>query len=143
VALAEGRPLHYPVKTRKLRRGHRENALLCLLQGDRVWLVQRPERGVWAGLWSLPEYPTVTALDALTADWPGQGVWLPAFEHALTHFDWRLHPLCWRLPPDEGLADRLPLPHPWPHPLPPGRWVERTAALALGLPVPVRRLLTA
>jgi hypothetical protein len=27
-----------------------------------------------------------------TAAWPGQGRWLPGFQHTLTHLDWHLHP---------------------------------------------------
>ena len=131
VARAEGEPQRYPVKARKLRRSHRENALLCLQRGAEVFLVQRPDRGVWAGLWSLPEYPGTSALDAASADWPGRGAWGPPIEHALTHFDWTLHPLHWQLATQDSL----------PNGLPDGRWVDREAALGLGLPTPVRRLL--
>ncbi len=130
-ARAAGAPERLPVKTRKPRRGRRLNALLWLVQGERVRLVQRPARGVWAGLWSLPEYPSVEALRSVASTWPGEGAWLPPIEHALTHFDWTLHPLAWRLPARVQLPAEL---HD-------GRWVERTEALALGLPAPVRRLL--
>ena len=132
VARAAGRQLDYPVKTRRLKRGKRENALLWLRQGDRHYLVQRPQQGVWAGLWTLPEYPTVAALDA-QARWPGRGQWMPPIEHALTHFDWTLHTLVWTLP------ERAALPTAMPQ----GRWLDNVQALALGLPAPVRRLLSA
>jgi A/G-specific adenine glycosylase len=129
VARAGGAPQAYPVKTRKLKRSHRENALLWLQRGDHVFLVQRPEKGVWAGLWSLPEYPGVQALDGWLATSPGHGDWLPPIEHALTHFDWTLHTLAWHWP--EGGQTSLPE----------GRWVSLATALTLGLPAPVRRLL--
>ena len=131
VAHAQGTPERYPVKTRKLKRGRRTNALLLLHQGERLWLVQRPGQGVWAGLWSLPEFDDASALQQATAAWPGQGEWLPAFVHALTHFDWTLQPLAWRLP---TRARR-------PEGLPEGRWFSRDEALAMGLPAPVRRLI--
>ncbi len=131
VARASGRPQSFPVKTRKLKRSHRENALLWLQRGSDVFLVQRPEKGVWAGLWSLPEYAGVQALDAWLTAGPGRGDWLPPIEHALTHFDWTLHTLAWHLPPDGVLPDELPA----------GRWVGVDAALTMGLPAPVRRLL--
>ncbi len=136
-AHAAGTPERYPVKTRTLRRGRRVAALLWLRQGSRLWLVQRPPRGVWAGLWSLPEFASVEALQQATATWPGQGSWLAPVQHALTHFDWTLHPLAWRLPP------RAPLPPEVPPDQPPGRWLTPTQALALGLPAPVRRLIEA
>ena len=134
VARASGEPQRYPVKTRRLKRGRRENALLLLQHCQRIWFVQRPDSGVWGGLWTLPEYPSVSALEALSAHWPGQGQWLTTVQHALTHFDWTLHPLRWQW----GTG-----PAPKPGQLPAGRWVALDEALALGLPAPVRRLLTA
>ncbi len=131
VARASGAPLAFPVKTRKLKRGRRENAVLWLQRGGEVFLVQRPALGVWAGLWSLPEYAGVQALEAAWADSPGHGDWLPPIAHALTHFDWTLHTLAWR----------LPLASAPPEDLPTGRWVSVDTALTMGLPTPVRRLL--
>ena len=141
VARAQGRPEAYPVKTRKLRRGRRDNTLLCLSQAGAVWLVQRPQTGVWAGLWSLPAYDSDEALHALAriADWPGQGRLLPPVQHALTHFDWTLRPCFWALPDALPAARRTALEAS----LPPGKWVPLALALALGLPAPVRRLLQA
>ena len=131
VARAAGAPERFPVKTRKLKRSRRSHALLGLRQGERLWLVQRPERGVWAGLWSLPEFEDAAALEALLSGAPGDGVWLPVIEHALTHFDWTLQPRVWTLPPGAALPEGLP----------PGRWVTEEEALAMGLPAPVRKLL--
>jgi A/G-specific adenine glycosylase len=132
VALASGEPQRYPIKTRRLKRSQRDNALLLLEHRRRFWLVQRPASGVWGGLWSLPEFPSVTALQECCADWPGNGAWLQTVQHALTHFDWALHPLHWRWP--HGSTPQLEV-------LPAGRWATRDEALALGLPAPVRRLL--
>jgi len=132
VARAAGTPERYPVKTRRLKRSRRSHALLCLQRGPRHFLVQRPERGVWAGLWSLPEYEDAATLEAAVQAWPGEGEWLPAVEHALTHFDWTLQPLRWTLPPRARL----------PAELPDGRWLLLDEALAMGLPAPVRKLLS-
>ena len=141
VANAQGRPLTYPVKTRKLKRGRRTNALLWLDDGDSVWLVQRPQTGVWAGLWSLPEFGSDRELWRLaeTAEWPGTGRPLPTVEHTLTHFDWTLTPCHWPLPEGIVAAQRRALEAG----LPAGKWVPRLEALALGLPAPIRRLLEA
>ncbi len=129
VARREGAPERYPVKSRTLKRSRRSSALLWLRQGSRHWLVQRPATGVWAGLWSLPEYDDAAALEATVAGWRGQGEWLPAVAHALTHLDWTLQPLVWTLPAraarPPGLAE--------------GRWFEHAEVLALGLPAPIRR----
>jgi len=130
VAAAQGRPEAYPVKTRKLKRNRRAHALLWLQQGDRVWLHQRPAHGVWAGLWSLPDADTLGHWEDRVAGWPGEGGPLPAFVHVLTHVDWTLTPLRWRLP-DAAPAPDLP-----------GRWFPVDAALRLGLPAPIRKLLS-
>jgi A/G-specific adenine glycosylase len=113
--------------------------------------VQRPPRGVWAGLWSLPE--EVESADACVPRWPPAGRAragrLPAIEHVLTHLDWRLEPWTLELPLRLAAAGCAP----WPLPraaavareaaLPAGRWVALDEALQLGLPAPVRKLLQA
>jgi A/G-specific adenine glycosylase len=131
VARAAGTTARYPVKSRRLKRGRRSHALLWMRQRDRMALVQRPPRGVWAGLWSLPEFASVDELAQLSAAWRGRGAWLPDIQHALTHFDWTLHTLVWDLP----ARARIPAA------LQDLRWVGRDEALALGLPAPIRRLI--
>lgn len=137
VARREGRPERYPVKTRKLKRGSRRNAMLWLVDGERCWLAQRPATGVWAGLWILPLFDSVEALRAVTADWPGSSVPLAPIDHVLTHFDWHLEPLRHVLPSRLSAARRRAIESA----LPAGRWFTREEALALGLPAPIRKLL--
>jgi A/G-specific adenine glycosylase len=132
-----GRPEDYPVKTRKLKRGVREHVWLWLAWRERIWLVQRPQQGVWAGLWSLPEYDSIEAFALASECWPGDGEPLPSFTHTLTHLDWTLHPLRWTLPARSSAAKTAALTAQWPQ----GRWFERDEALASGLPAPLRRLL--
>ena len=139
VAHRDGEPERYPVKTRKLKRTRRGNAMLWLGDGDRVWLVQRPPRGVWAGLWALPLYGALDELRAEAADWPGHGEALTPIDHALTHFDWHLQPWRQQLPRRLAAARRGALELA----LPAGRWFTIDEALQLGLPAPVRRLLAA
>jgi A/G-specific adenine glycosylase len=137
VARREGRPEAYPVKTRKLKRGRRHHALLWLVHGHRLWLTRRAATGVWAGLWSLPEFDELATLQARLAGWPGSGELQPVIEHALTHFDWTLQPLRWTLPARLGAARLAAIEGL----LPPGRWVEIDEALSMGLPAPLRKLL--
>jgi len=137
VAHAQDRPQDFPVKTRRVKRSRRASTLLWLCAGAHLWLSKRPERGVWAGLWSLPEWPAERAAGVDLPDWPGQWQVLPPVEHALTHFDWTLQPLRWTLPQDMPGAERASIEDT----LGPGRWVIRDEALAMGLPAPVRRLL--
>ena len=139
VARRDGAPESYPLKTRKLKRSQRSNALMLIGSSEQVWLVQRPHRGVWAGLWTPPLYDTLDELRALTADWPGHGEPMPPINHALTHFDWHLQPWRQHLPARLSAARRAALEAA----LPEGRWFTVEQALKLGLPAPVRKLLVA
>ena len=136
-AAGSGNPQSYPVKTSKLKRSRREHVWLWLSWQDRVWLVKRPDRGVWAGLWSLPELPERAALQAATANWPGSGVWLPSFVHTLTHLDWTLHPVRWTVPAALDDAQAAACAATFPE----GRWFSLDEALEAGLPAPLRKLL--
>lgn len=138
-AARAGDPARYPVKTRKLARGRREHVWLWLQWREEVWLVRRPERGIWAGLLSLPEFDSMAAFEAATASWPGSGAALQSFTHTLTHLDWTLHPVRWTLPATTAAARVARLVSPWPE----GRWTGLPQAGAAGLPAPLRRLLDA
>lgn len=133
-----GEPERYPIKTRKLKRGRREHLWLWLQWGERLWLTQRPDSGVWAGLWSLPEFDSGEAFDALAAAWPGEGQALPSFVHVLTHLDWTLHPVRWTLPDGVGATRASAVTAQ----LPAGRWFAIDEALAAGVPAPLRKLLS-
>jgi A/G-specific adenine glycosylase len=138
-AAAAGTAARYPVKTRSLKRGRREHVWLRLEWRDKVWLVQRPERGVWAGLWSLPEFDSQPALALAGADWPGRSEPGATFTHTLTHFDWTLHPVHWVLPARTAAARARAIVGRWPT----GRWFTLDEALQLGLPAPLRKWLSA
>ncbi len=106
VAAREGRQATLPgVKPRRLRQA-REGILLIveLQQGDAraVLLERRPLRGVWGGLWSPPQFADESSALEWCVQELGLGVglsgrWLPVIDHAFTHFDLRLRPLCVRV----------------------------------------------
>jgi A/G-specific adenine glycosylase len=127
----------YPVKTRRLVRGARRNVWLDMRWRDQVWLVRRSPTGVWAGLWSWPEFESLEAFERATCSWPGRAAKGPAFSHALTHFDWHLQPVRWTFGARTAQRTLAPLLAVWPA----GRWFAIDAALALGLPAPLRKLL--
>ncbi len=139
VALRQGQPERYPVAPSLLKRTTRTSIWLWLEHRGRVWLAQRPPSGVWAGLWSLPEFTDFESLRWATHGWPGTGHAMPTVEHALTHIQWTLVPRRWVLPSaadGEAFAAKLGSPAP-------GRWATPTQALELGLPTPWRRLMQA
>jgi len=129
---------NYPVKTRKLKRGRREHVWLWLQWRDRLWMTQRPDTGVWSGLWSLPEFESGEVFDALAVKWPGAGEALESFTHVLTHLDWRLHPVRWTLPEKTTAAKVQAVTDA----LPGGRWFTLDEALSAGVPAPLRKLLS-
>ena len=136
VARRSGRTAELPLKSRRTQRGERSNVLLWLRHRGDVLLVRRPERGVWAGLWSLPEFSDLKHARAAAATWRGDGKALPVIRHALTHFDWHLQPLRWELPARTAIATREAIADDLA-----GRWVSNADALRMSLPAPVRQLL--
>ncbi|NUZ06672.1 A/G-specific adenine glycosylase [Piscinibacter koreensis] len=136
-AAASGEPERYPFKTRRLRRGTREAVWLQLEWRGSIWLVRRDAKGVWGGLWSLPEFASAAEFDAATHGWPGSATVRPSFTHVLTHLDWTLHPVRWVLPEATAEAAVSRIVDAWPS----GRWFANDAAPAAGIPAPLRRLL--
>lgn len=128
-AKSAGEALAYPVKTRKLKR---TSATLWLLwavnEKGQVWLQKRPEKGIWAGLFSLPVFESEQ--DLLAAGGQGQKVeYIASWKHVLTHRDLYLHPV------------KLTTKFAAPTPACEGQWVDACDWPDLGLPAPVRTLL--
>jgi len=133
VAKAEGQPEAYPVKTRKLKRTSEQLWLLNAVtrQGD-VWLMQRSQTGVWAGLYCLPVFESFDALlAALPAKHHAQLQDGLVFKHVLTHKDLHLHEVQLNLPYAVKLGAAMG----------DGQWVANTAWPSLGLPAPIRKLI--
>jgi A/G-specific adenine glycosylase len=136
-----GQPESLPIKSRKLKRSFKQHWWLCLQAGSQIWLVQRPTPGVWAGLWSLPEFESLTALEQALHDMPVKTVDIiqdDPIKHALTHFDWQLHPV--RVEVDKAAPQLL---EAWlgVQPIGPGQWRDISVALQSGLPAPLKKWL--
>ena len=128
VAKGRGEPLAYPVKTRKLKRSSATLWLLWAVNAQgQVWLQKRPDKGIWAGLFSLPVFESEYAL---LAAWPqGQDAqYITPWKHVLTHRDLHLHPV--RLSTHGKIVPDCD-----------GQWVDAQAWPDLGLPAPIRQLL--
>lgn len=132
VALAQGTPENYPVKTRKLQRQAQSWWLLWLQDAQgRVYLQQRPNQGIWAGLYCLPVHESAAAVAQHPALPQARTVeHLPAFLHVLTHRDLHLHPVRATLANTEALDTAS------------GNWFSAEQWPHLGLPAPIRKLLT-
>lgn len=133
-ALAEDRvhllPMRRPGKTRPQRQ-----ASVVLLQDDqgRIMLQRRPATGVWASLWSLPQFDDTAAaehwLQQHGAKLPATP--LPAISHGFTHFLLTLQPLHVRVGDSAPRVGDNPAL----------RWSGRDELAALGIPAPIRKLL--
>ena len=130
-AKAEGRVEAYPVKTRKLKRSSASHWVLWCQRADgAVWLQKRPDTGIWAGLFCFPLFDSLTALHQVLPGVPESALHsLSAFKHVLTHKDMHLHPVVCTLAAGVQPATA-------------GQWVEAQDWSALGLPAPVRKLLS-
>ncbi len=124
-------PSPKPARKRALRRVF----MLAAVRDDGgVLLERRPERGVWGGLWCLPEFESATeAADysrhALQGAASGP-VPLAAVEHAFTHFDLVITPLLAHCSGSASASDPRQT-----------QWYSVRAPARLGLPAPIRVLL--
>lgn len=111
-------------------------ALLAQHSDGQILLQRRPSRGIWAALWTLPQADTAEELQAwcdshlslsLTEATP-----LPPIAHTFSHYRLRLQLLHLHAP-------HRALPTHCQHSL---RWVNAAQRAQLGLPAPIRLLLT-
>jgi len=123
----------------KALRRHRE-VWMPVLRDDNgaVLLERRPERGIWGGLWCLPQFDSPTAARAFVVTQfatPQQTRELGAISHSFTHFDLTLHPIEMWLPPI-SLARVMETEVMLWYKLGRGQ-----VDLKLGLPAPIKQLL--
>jgi A/G-specific adenine glycosylase len=131
-AFRDGRTAELPSK--RPRPPVREVTLKMLVVLDeegRVLLERRPSKGIWGGLWSLPEGDNATTICAALGLQPETGEQGPAINHRLTHRLLRIHPCVYRA---VSVPDGLEY----------GRkhgWFKPPQLETLGLPKPVAGIL--
>jgi A/G-specific adenine glycosylase len=101
-----------------------------------VWLEKRPPKGIWASLYSLPLFDSEAALRTVfdktaapNSSTARDSEVLPAFKHVLTHKDLHCHVVKVQLKKA-------------PHAPNAGAWFSEKDWVVLGLPTPVRHLLS-
>jgi len=120
---------------KKRAAGRRERiAMLVVVSRGEVLLEKRPPRGIWGGLWSLPEIAVdAKPADALRERWGIEAAGIEAlapFEHAFTHYTLEVKP--WRVRP--RAANRLAQGNA-------ATWLALDDLEGAALPSPVRKLL--
>jgi len=137
-ACRNGTQAKYPAPRPRRARAHRRVTVLVVEDPDgRVLLERRPAKGVWGGLYSLPELPDGETSMQWCARELGTAVSaeheLATIEHAFTHFDLDLLPRLLRLAALPAVVndrdDRF--------------WHVPAAELQVGIPAPVTALLRA
>lgn len=126
-------------KTRPLLKNPKRATRLMMLVNPKnklILLEKRPIKGIWGGLWSLPEcglriniekwcHQTYGLMVQTTKTWP-------AFRHIFTHFELNIHPLlCEIKSPIKNTIQSNTY-----------RWYSFKEIDTLGLPAPVKKLLT-
>jgi A/G-specific adenine glycosylase len=131
VAHTQHRTVELPTPRPKRVLPERRVQMLLLLDRGELMLEKRPSRGIWGGMWSLPELafdadPAVHCRDHFDLTALSQRV-LPKLTHSFTHFRLHIQPVQLHLTPRTITS--------------PGRiWLPLIDALDAALPAPVRRL---
>ena len=107
-------------------------------QEGRILLERRPPSGIWGGLWSLPELDPAYGADELQEACErnlgfdcGEPELIGGFRHTFSHYHLHIQPARLSITGQQGVRDN------GQH-----KWLHRHEALALGLPAPIRTLLT-
>jgi len=123
----------FPQKKPKTKKPHKSTRFLILLNTSAApLLVQRPNKGIWGGLWSFPECPEqenpvnwcLSELNLETTHLKN----LPAFEHVFTHYRLTIHPTVLQCHTTPSLHN--------PH-----CWYRTDGTQTIGFPSPVQKLL--
>jgi len=95
-ALAQNKTKHLPTSKPKQVLPQKETTMLIIRMGNEILLEKRPQKGIWAGLWSLPEISMVAiATEAAKQQFgietePEET--LQIVNHAFTHFKLSITP---------------------------------------------------
>jgi len=137
VARREGRQQELPTPKARKAVPQRQTGMLVLQHAGAVLVMQRPQSGIWGGLWSLPEFPVDTdpqhAARGLGLE-PLAHYRLADFAHGFTHYKLNIRP--WYMPVraphalHEAAAEDAAI-----------RWIGAAELAGTALPAPIRKLL--
>jgi A/G-specific adenine glycosylase len=117
----------------------RETVLLMLMAQGKILLEKRPARGIWGGLWCLPEMPVGESTAKYCVERFGMRMGLqplpqmPPLLHTFTHFRLRIYPQPIRVDSLSALEENLVGDEV--------RWMTSCEAVKAAIPAPVSKLL--
>ena len=131
-AFAQGSQENFPEKKKPVPRPERHCVLLMLVdKKGRLLLEKRPPSGVWGGLWSLPMFDTLEQAEHSMGELHRRQC-APPFRHVFTHFRLHAEPILSAYDATgSGVKDD-----------PDGRWINAETATTLGMPKPIRILVS-
>jgi A/G-specific adenine glycosylase len=135
-AYAQGNQKAYPNSKPKKDKPEKQTQLIMLQDPDgHILLEQRPQQGIWGGLWSFPELPLEEDALARSQGLFGDSAFAqenwPSFRHTFSHYHLQIHPVLIRLnkrPTAIGESAQ--------------HWYNPQQPAELGLAAPVKTLLT-
>ncbi|WP_372986802.1 A/G-specific adenine glycosylase [Marinobacter sp.] len=138
-AYALGETTLYPGSKPKKAKPEKTTWMVILEDSDgRILLERRPPSGIWGGLWSLPELDPAYGPEELSEACEqqlgmtcGDPELISGFRHTFSHYHLHIQPARLPVTGSSKIADTGQQ-----------RWLHRDEALALGLPAPIRALLT-
>ncbi|MGH8108731.1 MAG: A/G-specific adenine glycosylase [Arenimonas sp.] len=136
VAFIENRVSELPQKKPSKKIPTRHTSMLVFLNTENeVLLSRRPAKGVWSGMWSLPEVTQLddanSLLEQVAKNSNSGGAELPEFQHTFSHYHLMIKPYFW-----QGLQARHRIAE-----LDKMRWLALSELPSVGLPAPVKKLL--
>jgi len=111
-------------------------ALILISKDNEILLEQRPDSGIWGGLFSLPEQSGPQDAGQFARRHVrriGEATVLTAVSHSFSHFQLTIRPLLWRAcTPKARIGDNDAY-----------QWIGRDQLSRIGLPAPIKKLLQA
>ena len=127
----------YPNRKASKSMPTRETFVLVIInQGDEILLEQRPQTGIWGGLYSLPEAADAEHSQLIVSRLvmrPTASETVAPFKHTFSHFHLEIRPLLWR-----NCAMKAQISDNDNY-----RWIARSQLAQIGLPAPIKKLLQA
>jgi A/G-specific adenine glycosylase len=128
--------LDFPTKKPKKEKPVKETVFAILYSNNRVWLEQRPQSGIWGGLYCFPEQKNLNDLQQLDLhsvqkkDIENQRV-LVSFRHTFSHYHLDITPVLIKLNKEPNLIMEATR----------GLWYNLSQSEEVGLAAPVKQLI--
>lgn len=138
VARKEGRTDELPTARARKVLPERTVGILIAYRAGHILLEERPQSGIWGGLWSLPEFDAQTSSADFCASiglQPLKTEKLPAFLHVFTHYRLTIAPQIARIADPDRPAVLKNRAKSALH------WIKIDSLNSKGLPAPIRKLL--